>query len=229
MNMPKKSKKKDVERRIEEVGIIPVLRAESAQAAVAAAKAICDGGIPILEITMTIPDAPQVIAELTLELSRKILIGAGTVMDAQTAKACANAGAQFIVSPSFDAATVEAMQREGVVMMAGALTPTEVITAWRAGSDFVKVFPCGNVGGPSYIRALKTVFPKIPMIPTGGVNLKNAAEFLRAGASAVGVGSELILPDALAAGDLEAIRASAQRFATVMREEQMRRHQPRVA
>jgi len=225
----KKSKKKDIERRIEEAGIIPVIRAESADAAIAAAKAVCDGGIPIVEITMTVPDATQIIAELTLELSRGILIGAGTVMDPETAKACANAGAQFIVSPSFDPATVKAAIEEGVVMMAGALTPTEVVTAWRAGSDFVKIFPCGSVGGPSYIRALKAVFPKIPMIPTGGVNLANAAEFLRAGASAVGAGSELILPDALAAGDFEAIRSSAQRFATVVREEQLRRRPPRVA
>jgi 2-dehydro-3-deoxyphosphogluconate aldolase/(4S)-4-hydroxy-2-oxoglutarate aldolase len=227
--MSTKSKKKDVERRIEEIGIIPVVRAASTDAAIAAARAVCDGGIPIVEITMTVPDAAQVIAELTLELSRRVLIGAGTVMDAETAKACANAGAQFIVSPTFDAATVQAVKAEGVVMMAGALTPTEVMSAWQAGSDFVKIFPCGSVGGPSYIRALKAVFPKIPMIPTGGVNLTNAAEFLRAGASAVGAGSELILADALAAGDFEAIRSSAQRFATVIREEQLRRRPPRVA
>jgi 2-dehydro-3-deoxyphosphogluconate aldolase/(4S)-4-hydroxy-2-oxoglutarate aldolase len=222
-------KRKEVQQRIEQVGIIPVVRAATSEAAIGAAKAICEGGIPIVEITMTVPDAAQVIAELTLALSRRVLIGAGTVMDAETVKLCANAGAQFIVSPGFDAATVRAAKNENVVMMAGALTPTEVITAWRAGSDIVKIFPCSNVGGPSYIRALKAVLPQISMVPTGGVNLTTAAHFLQAGASAVGVGSELVLADALAAHDFGAITASAQRFATVVREEQLRAQHARVA
>jgi 2-dehydro-3-deoxyphosphogluconate aldolase/(4S)-4-hydroxy-2-oxoglutarate aldolase len=222
-------KNKEVQEQIRHVGIIPVLRAESAESAMVAANAVYQGGIPIVEITMTIPDAVQVIAELTLSMSRHVLIGAGTVMDASTVKLCASAGAQFIVSPVFDADVVRAAIEEGVVMMAGALTPTEILTAWRAGSDFVKVFPCGNVGGASYIRALKTVMPQIQVIPTGGVTLANAAGFLQAGASAVGVGSELVSPGDLTIGDFEGIAAAARRFATVVREQQERACPPRVA
>ena len=185
-------KNKEVQQQIRQVGVIPVLRAASAETAIMAAKAVCQGGIPIVEITMTVPDAVQVIAELTLSLSRQVMIGAGTVMDAETAKLCANAGAQFIVSPVFNADVVKAARDEGVVVMAGALTPTEILTASNAGSDFVKVFPCGNVGGPSYIRAIKTVLPQIQLVPTGGVTLANTADYLDSGAAAVGVGSELV-------------------------------------
>jgi 2-dehydro-3-deoxyphosphogluconate aldolase/(4S)-4-hydroxy-2-oxoglutarate aldolase len=222
-------KNKEVQQQIRQVGIIPVLRAESAEAAMIAAKAVYQGGIPIVEITMTVPDAVQVIAELTLSMSRQVLIGAGTVMDAASVKLCANAGAQFIVSPVFNAEVVKAARDEGVIMMAGALTPTEILTAWKAGSDFVKVFPCGNVGGPSYIRALKTVMPQIQMIPTGGVTLANVAGYLQAGASAVGVGSELISPGDLTVGDFEGIAAAARRFAAVVREQQESARPPRVA
>lgn len=222
-------KNKEVQQQIRQVGIVPVLRAASAEAAIIAAKAVCHGGIPIVEITMTVPDAPQVISELTLSLSRQVLIGAGTVMDAATVKLCANAGAQFIVSPVFDADVVKAARDEGLVMMAGALTPTEIVAAWKAGSDFVKVFPCGNVGGPSYIRALKTVQPQIQIIPTGGVTLANAAEYLQAGASAVGVGSELVSAGDLTVGDFEGIASAARRFAAVVKEQQERARPPRVA
>jgi 2-dehydro-3-deoxyphosphogluconate aldolase/(4S)-4-hydroxy-2-oxoglutarate aldolase len=222
-------KNKEVQQQIRQVGIVPVLRATSAEAAIIAAKAVCHGGIPIVEITMTVPDAPQVISELTLSLSRQVLIGAGTVMDAATVKLCANAGAQFIVSPVFDAEVVKAARDEGLVMMAGALTPTEIVAAWKAGSDFVKVFPCGNVGGPPYIRALKTVQPQIQMIPTGGVTLANAAEYLQAGASAVGVGSELVSAGDLTVGDFEGIASAARRFAAAVKEQQEIARPPRVA
>jgi len=144
---------------------------------------------------MTVPGAVGVIGDLARSMGAELLIGAGTVLDAETARRCLDAGAQFIVSPGFDAGTVEFLNRQGVLVMAGALSATEVITAWKAGSDFVKIFPCGNVGGPSYIRALKAVLPQIPMIPTGGVNLTTAGTFLKAGAAAIGVGGELITAD----------------------------------
>lgn len=153
---------------------------------------MASGGIPVVEITMTVPGALEVIAELHRTSGSSILIGAGTVLDAGAAERCLAAGAQFLVSPGFDLATVKLANREGVLMLAGALTPTEIITAWNAGSDFVKVFPCGNVGGPAYIKAIKAALPQIPVIPTGGVNLATAAQFLAAGAAALGVGGELV-------------------------------------
>lgn len=187
--------KEEVRRRIVEVGIVPVVRASSAALAISAARAVSAGGIPIVEVTMTVPGAVGVIGDLARSMGAELLIGAGTVLDAETARRCLDAGAQFIVSPGFDAGTVEFLNRQGVLVMAGALSATEVITAWKAGSDFVKIFPCGNVGGPSYIRALKAVLPQIPMIPTGGVNLTTAGTFLKAGAAAIGVGGELIAAD----------------------------------
>jgi len=187
--------KEEVRRRIVEVGIVPVVRASSAALAISAARAVSAGGIPIVEVTMTVPGAVGVIGDLARSMGAELLIGAGTVLDAETARRCLDAGAQFIVSPGFDAGTVEFLNRQGVLVMAGALSATEVITAWKAGSDFVKIFPCGNVGGPSYIRALKAVLPQIPMIPTGGVNLTTAGTFLKAGAAAIGVGGELITAD----------------------------------
>jgi 2-dehydro-3-deoxyphosphogluconate aldolase/(4S)-4-hydroxy-2-oxoglutarate aldolase len=187
--------KAEVRRRIVEVGIVPVVRASSAALAMSAARAVTAGGIPIVEVTMTVPGAIGVIAELARSMGGELLIGAGTVLDAETAQRCLDAGARFIVSPGFDAETVRFLKQEDVLVMAGALTPTEVITAWKAGSDFVKIFPCGSVGGPSYIKALKAALPGIPMIPTGGVNLTTAGPFLRAGAAAIGIGGELITAD----------------------------------
>jgi 2-dehydro-3-deoxyphosphogluconate aldolase/(4S)-4-hydroxy-2-oxoglutarate aldolase len=150
------------------------------------------------------------------------LIGAGTVLEAETAERCVEAGAEFLVSPGFDRETVEFARRNGKLMMAGALTPTEVITAYKAGSDFVKIFPCGNVGGPGYIKALKAALPQIPMIPTGGVNLATAPEFLRAGASALGVGGELVSRALLEAGNRAALAELAGRFVAVIREARQR-------
>jgi 2-dehydro-3-deoxyphosphogluconate aldolase/(4S)-4-hydroxy-2-oxoglutarate aldolase len=193
--------KQEAARRILEVGIIPVVRAASAELALAAAKAASAGGIPIVEITMTVPGAIDVIAELTNVRGSEILIGAGTVLDADTAAKCLEAGAEFIVSPGFDRETVAFVRSRNVLMMAGALTPTEVINAWKAGSDFVKIFPCGNAGGPAYIKSLKAALPRIPMIPTGGVNLTTAAAYLDAGAAALGIGGELISGDAAAITD----------------------------
>lgn len=210
--------KSEVQKRILEIGIVPVVRAASPEQAMLAAEAVAAGGIPIVEITMTVPGAVDVIAKLTAAVGKDVLIGAGTVLDAAAAEQCLQAGARFLVSPGFDLATVQLAQRTGTLMMAGALTPTEVITAYKAGSDFVKIFPCGNVGGPAYIKALKAALPQIPMIPTGGVNLATAADFLRAGASALGIGGELVSRPELEAGNSAAITATARRFLSLVQE-----------
>ena len=204
--------------RITEIGIIPVVRASSPAEARAAAEAICAGGIQVVEITMTVPGAVDVIAELVRAIGKEILIGAGTVLDVETARKCLGAGAEFIVSPGLDIPTVEFVRGEKKLMMAGALTPTEVITAWRAGSDFVKVFPCGNVGGAKYIKALKGPLPQVLMVPTGGVNLDTAADFIRAGAAALGVGGELVQADALKSGKTEIIVENARKFLECVRQ-----------
>lgn len=214
--------KSEVQQRILETGIVPVVRAASPEQAILAAEAVACGGIPIVEITMTVPGAIQVIEELVRTLGSQVLIGAGTVLEAETAERCVEAGAEFLVSPGFDRETVEFARRNGKLMMAGALTPTEVITAYKAGSDFVKIFPCGNVGGPGYIKALKAALPQIPMIPTGGVNLATAPEFLRAGASALGVGGELVSRALLEAGNRAALAELAGRFVAVIREARQR-------
>jgi 2-dehydro-3-deoxyphosphogluconate aldolase/(4S)-4-hydroxy-2-oxoglutarate aldolase len=208
----------DTRKRIVEIGIVPVIRASSSQQAIQAANAVCAGGIPVVEITMTVPGAIDVIADLRRSKSSEVLIGAGTVLDAATAHRCLDAGAEFIVSPGFDAETVALVKRSGKLMMAGALTPTEVITAWKAGSDFVKIFPCGTAGGAKYIRALKGPLPHVSMVPTGGVNLETAADFIHAGADALGVGSELISAAALSSDNAREITEAARRYVTIVRE-----------
>jgi 2-dehydro-3-deoxyphosphogluconate aldolase/(4S)-4-hydroxy-2-oxoglutarate aldolase len=205
-------------RRVLEVGVVPVVRAESAAQAVAAAEAVCAGGVPIVEVTMTVPGAVEVIAQLTKSMGQQVLIGAGTVLDAESARRCLDAGAQFLVSPGFDAATVKLARENDIMVMPGALTPTEVITAWQAGADFVKVFPCGSVGGPKYIKALKAPLPQVPMIPTGGVNLSTAAEFIQAGAAALGIGGELISAAALRSGNTREITEAARTYVAIIRE-----------
>jgi len=200
-----------------EIGVVPVVRASSAKQAMLAAEAVCAGGIPIVEVTMTVPGAIEVIAELSKSMSSEVLIGAGTVLDAETAQRCIDAGAEFIVSPGFNLETVKSVNRAGKLMMAGGLTPSEVIAAWKAGSDFVKIFPCGAVGGAKYIKALKGPLPQIPMIPTGGVNLTTAADFILAGAAALGIGGELVSASALESGDLAPIVEAARGFASIVR------------
>ena len=197
---------------------MPVVRAATPQQAILAAEAVAAGGIPIVEITMTVPGAIDVIAQLARSIGGQVLIGAGTVLDADTAARCLDAGAEFLVGPGFDPETVQLARRHEKLVMAGGLTPTEVITAWRAGSDFVKVFPCGAVGGPAYIKSLKAALPQIPMVPTGGVNLNTAADFLRAGASALGIGGELVSKVELESGNAAAITATARRYVAVIRE-----------
>jgi 2-dehydro-3-deoxyphosphogluconate aldolase/(4S)-4-hydroxy-2-oxoglutarate aldolase len=209
--------KQDAASRILEIGIVPVVRASSAKQALRAVEAVCAGGIPIVEITMTVPGAVEVIAQLAKSMGSEVLIGAGTVLDAGAAERCIDAGAEFIVSPGFDLETVKFANRRDKLMIAGALTPTEVITAWKAGSDFVKIFPCGTVGGAKYIKALKAPLPQIPMIPTGGVNLNTAADFLIAGAAALGIGGELVSASALESGNTAPIVDAAQGFVAIVR------------
>ena len=209
-----------VRQRILDVGIIPVIRCSSAREAFFAVEAVTAGGIPIAELTMTVPGAIDVIAELARKLGDDVIIGAGTVLDAPTAQRCIDAGAQFVVSPGFDLQTVKLAKSLGTLVMAGALTPTEVIAAWKAGSDFVKIFPCGNVGGAKYIKALKGPLPQVPMIPTGGVNLETAADFIRAGAAALGIGRELVSSAALQSGDSLEITRTARRYLAAIGEVQ---------
>jgi 2-dehydro-3-deoxyphosphogluconate aldolase / (4S)-4-hydroxy-2-oxoglutarate aldolase len=200
----------EVARRIVEIGIVPVVRSSSHERAIGAARAVCAGGVPIIELTMTVPGAIDVIRELRRSMDGSVLIGAGTVLDAKTAAQCLEAGAEFLVSPGFDRATVRFARREGVPIMAGALTPTEVIAAWNAGADFVKIFPCANVGGPGYIRALKAALPQIPMVPTGGVNMATAAQYLQAGACALGIGGELV------SANSQAITQAARQYLAIV-------------
>jgi 2-dehydro-3-deoxyphosphogluconate aldolase/(4S)-4-hydroxy-2-oxoglutarate aldolase len=209
--------KQKVRERILEIGIVPVVRASSPKEARMAAEAVCEGGISIVEITMTVPGAEEVIRELATSAGTEILVGAGTVLNAEMALRCVEAGAEFLVSPGFHRGMVEFAVREGKLVMAGALTPTEVITAWEAGADFVKVFPCGLVGGAKYIKALRGPLPHIPLVPTGGVNLETAGEFIAAGAAALGVGGELVSAEALKAGRTEIIVEGARRFLGVVR------------
>src|SRR5712675_2315399 len=177
---------------ITDIGVVPVVRTSTAEGAIKAIEAIYRGGIRAAEITMTVPGALRALEKLADRFGGKLMLGAGTVLDPETARACMLAGAQFFVTPALNVKTIEMAHRYSKPIFPGALTPTEVLAAWDAGADIVKVFPCGSVGGPKYIRALKGPFPQIAMIPTGGVNLETTAEFLKAGACAVAVGGELI-------------------------------------
>jgi 2-dehydro-3-deoxyphosphogluconate aldolase/(4S)-4-hydroxy-2-oxoglutarate aldolase len=185
------SRQKTVER-IERLGLVPVVRAPSAAVALRAARAVFAGGIDVLEITMTVPDALAVLRELAAELGGRVVFGAGTVLDADTARTCIAAGAEFIVAPGFDLETIRAAHELDRPVMPGALTPTEVITAWKAGADMVKIFPCSAVGGAEYLRALKAPLPQVKLLPTGGVDRNTAADYIRAGAAALGLGTGLI-------------------------------------
>ena len=201
-----------------EIGIVPIVRADSAEKALEAAKAIYRGGIRALEVTMTVPGAIRVLEKVADELGDQITLGAGTVLDPETARSCMLAGARFFVSPSVSLPTIEICKRYSVVAMPGALTPTEVAKAWDAGADLVKIFPAGNVGGPSYIKALKAPLPQVLMVPTGGVSIANAGEFFQAGASAVAVGADIVGRKELAAGDYDGIEEKARRFLEVVTE-----------
>jgi len=200
----------DVIRRIEEVGIIPVVRAASVDEATRAVEAISAGGIPIVEITMTVPNAVAVIREVAQQYRDKVLIGAGTVITADQAEACIRAGAEFLVSPGLSAPVLSVARVSEKLAIPGALTPTELMHAHDHGARLVKIFPCGNVGGPKYLKSLKAPFPNAALIPTGGVNAANAADFISAGAFALGVGADLVDPVALREGNLQKITSAAQ-------------------
>jgi 2-dehydro-3-deoxyphosphogluconate aldolase/(4S)-4-hydroxy-2-oxoglutarate aldolase len=203
--------KKDIRARIEEIGIIPAIRVYSADDALFAAEAVAGGGIPIVEVTITVPGAIEVIRHLAVN-RLDVIQGAGTVLDLAWARKCVDAGAQFLTSPGFDPKIVEFAVHEGIVVIPGALTPTEVIAAAKAGADFVKIFPCAQVGGPSYIRALKASFPDVPLIASGGVNQQTASDYILAGATALGIGRDLIHQDAIKRRDANWIRELSRRY-----------------
>ena len=209
--------KQELRARVEEVGLVPVIRTSSAEDARFAVQEVAHGGIPIIEITMTVPGALDVIREI-IRTVPNVIIGACTDLDVHTAHACIKAGAQFIGSPALDIATVEMIAtKPNIIMMAGALTPTEILAAWKAGSDFVKVFPCSLVGSDNYIRALRRPFPDIPLIAGGGVTQQNAAHYLLAGASALSVGKELIPRESLLLHKPDRIRELTRRFASIVK------------
>ncbi len=216
--------KNAVRARIEETGIIPSVRATSAEDAVFAAEAVSRAGIPIIEITMTVPDAVHVIAELVRDRP-EVIVGAD-VGDLETARRCVEGGARFLTSPGFDPRMVEYAIQQGVLVLPGALTPTEVSAAWQAGSDFVKVFPCAPLGGDSYIRALKGPYPQVPLVAAGGVNQQTAGEFIRAGAVAIGVGTELIPKKAVRLRQGDWIAELARRFLGLVQEARQHRNSP---
>lgn len=210
--------KKKIVEQIESLGLVPVVRASSADEAMQAIDAIKAGGVNVLEITMTVPGAVRVIEKVADKYGSDVLVGAGTVLDPETARACLLAGAQFIVSPALNLATIELCHRYSAPIAPGVLTPTEVISAWSAGVDFVKVFPCGSVGGASYVKNLKGPFPQVKIIPTGGVSLTTAADFIKAGASALGVGTDLVDVKAIREGNAHIVTERARQFVEIVRE-----------
>jgi 2-dehydro-3-deoxyphosphogluconate aldolase/(4S)-4-hydroxy-2-oxoglutarate aldolase len=200
----------EVIQRIAEIGIVPVVRAASVEEANRAVEAICAGGIPVVEITMTVPNAVSVIREVAKQRGHDVLIGAGTVINAEQAEACFSAGARFLVSPGLSLPVLESAKRHSKLAIPGALTPTELMAAQEHGATLVKIFPCGNVGGAKYLKSLKAPFPHASLIPTGGVNAANAAEFIAAGAFALGVGADLVDATALREGNLDKITGAAR-------------------
>jgi 2-dehydro-3-deoxyphosphogluconate aldolase/(4S)-4-hydroxy-2-oxoglutarate aldolase len=199
-------------RLIVEAGVMPVIRTPSAEAAIQAVEACINGGVRVAEITMTVPGAIHALERVAARFGSKMLLGAGTVLDAETARISMLAGAEFLVSPNLRLATIEMAKRYSKAIFPGALTPTEVLAAWEAGADAVKVFPCGNVGGAKYIKSLKGPFPQIEMMPTGGVTLETIGDFFKAGACAVGVGSELVDVTLLKQGRFDEIEERARQF-----------------
>jgi 2-dehydro-3-deoxyphosphogluconate aldolase / (4S)-4-hydroxy-2-oxoglutarate aldolase len=209
-------KKAEVRARIEEIGIIPAIRVSTRELARFAIEAINRAGIPIAEVTMTVPNALDVISQLARSLP-EMIVGAGTVLDTETAQRCLDAGAKFLTSPGLVMEVVEFAVRKDLVVFPGVLTPTDVIMAWKAGADFVKIFPCAQVGGPAYIRALKVPLPQVPLIASGGVNQQSAPNFIRAGATALGIGSELIPHEALHRRQEAQIHELARRFLAMVK------------
>jgi 2-dehydro-3-deoxyphosphogluconate aldolase/(4S)-4-hydroxy-2-oxoglutarate aldolase len=202
--------------RIKEIGIIPVVRAANAVDAGHAVDAVQAGGIPVVEITMTVPDATSLIRQLAKTHGDKVLIGAGTVLNAEQATACIDAGAKFLVSPGLSIEVLEIAKQRTTLAFPGALTPTEIMSATAHGAKLLKIFPCGNMGGAKYLKSLRGPFPNLSFIPTGGVNASNAAEFLAAGAFALGIGSELVDSTALREGKFDKITNAAKELVAVV-------------
>jgi len=203
--------KQEVRRRIEEVGIIPAVRVSSTEDALFAAEAVSRGGISIVEVTLTVPDAETVISHL-VQNAPEVIVGAGSVSDVATARRCLDAGAEFLTSDGFDPEIVNFALKENVVVIPGTLTPSEVMRAWKLDPDFVKVVPCAQVGGERYIRSLKAMFPHVPLIAAGGVNQQTASGFILAGALALGIGAELIPREAIRMRQPDRIAELARRF-----------------
>lgn len=209
-------KKSEIIQQIVDIGLLPVVRAASSDEAMKVIDAIKEGGVSVLEITMTVPGAVKVMEEVSARYGSEVLVGAGTVLDPETARACILAGAKFVVSPSLNLETIALCKRYSIPVMPGALTPTEVVTAWQAGADFVKVFPCSAMGGASYIKGLKAPLPQIELVPTGGVNLNTAADFIKAGSSALGVGADLVDVKAIRAGGSQVVTDRAKQFLEIV-------------
>jgi 2-dehydro-3-deoxyphosphogluconate aldolase/(4S)-4-hydroxy-2-oxoglutarate aldolase len=209
--------KDEVCSRIREIAIIPAIRVSSGDDAHFAAEAVTRGGIPIVEITMTVPGAVELMVHL-IRSDPKLIVGAGTVLDTDVARLCVDAGVSFITAPSLNPAIMEFAAKHKVAVLPGALTPTEVVTAWSGGADFVKVFPCGPVGGSAYIKALHAALPQIPLIAAGGVNQQTAAGFILSGATAIGIGTELIPTEAIARRQSKRIHELARRFAKLVKD-----------
>jgi 2-dehydro-3-deoxyphosphogluconate aldolase/(4S)-4-hydroxy-2-oxoglutarate aldolase len=210
-------KRSEVADVIRDVGIIPAIRVATADDAHFAVEAVASGGIPIVELTMTTPGCIEMIEHLVRH-HPKMVVGAGTVLDLETARKCADAGAHFLTAPGYDCDILNFAAKQGIVALPGALTPTEVVTAWRAGADFVKVFPCGQVGADSYIRALSRSLPQIPLVAAGGVNQQNAEAFILAGATAIGVGTQLIPTEAIERRQAKRVQELALRFSKFVKE-----------
>jgi 2-dehydro-3-deoxyphosphogluconate aldolase/(4S)-4-hydroxy-2-oxoglutarate aldolase len=207
---------------LETTGLVPVLRASSEEEGLALVKAMLAGGVNVVEVTMTVPGAVDLLRELKRMYGDTVLLGSGTVTDAAQARATIEAGAEFVVSPSLHLDVIVATKESGKVSIPGALTPTEVITAWRAGADYVKVFPCSAAGGASYLKALRAPFPNLRLIPTGGVTLASAADYLAAGACALGVGGDLVNAKAIAEGRPQVVTDAARAYLDIIREFRLR-------
>ncbi len=210
--------KHEILNRMIEEGLIPVIRVSSPDEAIDVGEAIKEGGSTFIEITMSVRGAIDVIKELSNKYKDEIILGAGTVLDSETGRASLLSGAQFIVSPILNLDLIELGHRYSAVVIPGAMTPTEILTAWNAGADMVKVFPAGQIGGPDYIKAIKAPLPQILLVPTGGVSLQNAGEFIKAGASCLGVGSELVDKKALKEKKFHIITENTQAFIKAIKE-----------
>jgi 2-dehydro-3-deoxyphosphogluconate aldolase / (4S)-4-hydroxy-2-oxoglutarate aldolase len=202
--------------RVLSTGIVAILRADDGERLVEVAETLHEAGIDVIEVTFTVPNVLKIIADVRRRLGDRVLLGAGTVLDTETARAAFLAGAEFLVSPTVNTDVIRMARRYDKVVMPGAFTPTEVLTAWEAGADFVKVFPA-DVGGPAYLKALKGPLPQVRLLPTGGVNLETISAFLKAGASAVGLGSALVDASAVRNGDMDRIRDLAERYVDAVR------------